>query len=734
MEGLVTQPSSARHDAVAAGDRIRTRSIVFAVALVVVVLSVTVAFLPGLPTRGIDASWMYALNQAVAQELAFGRDVLFAFGPYASLYTHRYHPGTSGLMFWGGFALALAFAHVAWRHYRDAHWCVQVPLLVCLACATVSPDALYYFYALMAGTYAFRASGAWADAVVGARGAAGGDTPAARAFFVSASLSRSAVGQRGASGDDTSAARAFRASALLLRTAVGLRGASSGDTSAQDLRERSRVQAYTLAAIFAPLGLLPLIKGAALASVVVVLAGSLALFALRRAWCACAIVALSPVVTLLLLWVVARQPLSALPDYVAGTWTLLRGYSEAMSVSGRGVETMVFGVCALALTGGLVAAVQARPLRRALLTAMWAGVLWLAFKEGFVRHDTNHVAIARLTLALSATLACTLPFAVRPTRRLGVSLLLCLLMMASFARLDVARRVVNSMVAVPVGLAIRIGDPKSFAERFEARVDAIRLAMAFPYVTGTADIYSWDQTDLIASGNRWHPRPVLQSHAAYTASLALRDRDWLAGRQGPDNVFFSVQPIDDRLPSLEDGASWPALVLGYRVARVGRDMLLLERKSQQPIDATARTRTLATSTAALGEPVHVPAAQGLVMAKVDVRLSPLGRLADALFKPGQLDIAVPLRNGDVRTYRYVARMGQAGFLISPLVASTADFGKLYGDDPAASAEGAVRSFCITPRGWAGFWQPTYAVTLVAVDPSTPPSTSTTSRRSSSDGD
>ena len=62
-----------------------------------------------MPESGLE-SWVLALNQAVAQGLRFGTDVVFTFGPYATVYTRNYHPATDGLMIFGSLYLALCFS------------------------------------------------------------------------------------------------------------------------------------------------------------------------------------------------------------------------------------------------------------------------------------------------------------------------------------------------------------------------------------------------------------------------------------------------------------------------------------------------------------------------------------------------------------------------------------------------------------------------------------------------
>jgi len=53
---------------------------------------------PSYPVASLDSSWQYALNEAVARQLVFGRDIVFTFGPLASVYTGMYLPQTDWIM------------------------------------------------------------------------------------------------------------------------------------------------------------------------------------------------------------------------------------------------------------------------------------------------------------------------------------------------------------------------------------------------------------------------------------------------------------------------------------------------------------------------------------------------------------------------------------------------------------------------------------------------------------
>jgi hypothetical protein len=45
--------------------------------------------MPFFPYAGLDSAWTYAMNEAVAHRMVFGRDIIFTFGPYASEFDRK---------------------------------------------------------------------------------------------------------------------------------------------------------------------------------------------------------------------------------------------------------------------------------------------------------------------------------------------------------------------------------------------------------------------------------------------------------------------------------------------------------------------------------------------------------------------------------------------------------------------------------------------------------------------
>jgi len=114
-------------------------SLIASLSIVLTVL-VMLPLKPLMPTPGLDTSWAYALNDAVARHLVFGRDLIFTFGPLGSAYTWLYHPATDALMMASSLVVAVGFCAGFALLMLDRHskMLVVLPLIVVIG---VSRDA-----------------------------------------------------------------------------------------------------------------------------------------------------------------------------------------------------------------------------------------------------------------------------------------------------------------------------------------------------------------------------------------------------------------------------------------------------------------------------------------------------------------------------------------------------------------------------------------------------------------
>ncbi|AGH82610.1 hypothetical protein RSP781_00650 [Ralstonia pseudosolanacearum] len=608
--------------------------------IVVTAVCAFVPWLPVMPQAGLDHSWVLGMNQAVAQGLVFGRDMIFTFGPYASIYTKSFHPATDHLMVAGALFLGLIYGAglVLLTRERGA-----LPLAgLCLALALVaglpqSQDTLLFSYPLIVSLYCF--------------------------------------------------------------------GLSDKAVSDQRARNRSTISVVVL---FLPFGLLPLIKGSlvALCLAATVFAVIRLISLGRREWAIAAPVA--QVVALIVFWLAAGQPLSGLPGYFQSMAQIVSGYTEAMAYPGAPSEIILYLIAAVVLLVSVLRDSGETTIgKRLVLLLPLVVYFFVVFKAAFVRHDGHALTAGTSILLASAILAFrlykrSLLFVLSVSLVTWISIDSRHLALSAAALLDDA---VSPYFSAWAGAQARLADSQALRRDFDAALAKIRAQHALPLREGTADIYSHEQSDLIASGNRWNPRPVLQSYSAYTPALAWANRDHLQGPAAPDTIFFRAETIDGRLPALDDGPSWFALLEHYRPENLQGGFLSLRKETSAGerirFDAAGEGRF------SFDQQVSVPEGQGPVFVEIDVEKSLAGRGMNTLYKVDPLVIVLSLENGEMMQFRLPSEMARSGFMVSPVVLSASDFGLLYAN---AYAQGSrVKSFFIHAFGGDWQWKNTYTV-------------------------
>jgi hypothetical protein len=425
-----------------------------------------------------------------------------------------------------------------------------------------------------------------------------------------------------------------------------------------------------------------------------------------------------PLLTTVLAWWAAGQPIAALPDYFRSLVPLVAGYTDAMATYPDG---RYWPLLRVALPGMLVAylVVSAWALlatwrlsrgngwRTAVLLGCLALFFFIAFKAGFVRQDQH--ALAAGSAPVLALLALRLFDLAQPGFWVSSVALATWLLTHSIY-------MPNTLEGTPIynlSQALRgerVG--KHLQAAFDQRLRDIRNQYPMAPLQGSTDIYPYDLAALIASGNRWMPRPMLQSYSAYTPSLARLNEAHLRGPAAPDNVVLRTANIDKRFPNMEDGLSWPTLMSHYAVTGLDPHYIYLKKK---PAPTAWQRELLQKGPQHTDRVVDVPRSSGLLFAEIDIRPSLLGRISNVAYKTSLLEITVDLANGQSHSYRLVPSMARAGFILSPLVLSNADWVQLAQGPWQALQASAVKSLRVTPaQGGAAFWQPEYTLRLTAM--------------------
>lgn len=595
---------------------------------------------PRQPVAGLDPSWAYAINEAVARHLVFGRDLIFTFGPLGSVYTQFYHPATDALMLAGSACLAMGL-------------CVGFALLAV-------PRRPYLLWLLP--------------------------------FAVAIIHSADAV---------------FMALPFLLFLNTFRLG---GQSQVMEIPGRQLL----LILLACSIGILPLIKGSF--SGVVVVLGALSIIILLMSGRISAAIALIVAVlgTMCATWVLTGQPLLALPQFFVAQTPIISGYAEAMSMHGPkdAIGWWALAAFACILTFYITDA-RHRGLTGLVAALGMAMYVFITFKAGFVRAD-GHAVIAVGTLLLIALAMCT-------TLRAPVAIFLMAIALVGWYGAEhssenirfrsIGRLVWNTYGRVVSGIEIR-SDRGSLEEDFRSANELIRKEYPLGKISGSVDIYPTELSPIFAHGLKWSGRPVPQSYSAYTSGLDRLDAQHLLGKAAPDNIFFTIGPIDSRLASLEDSGSWPILLTDYRI--VGREhglIHLVRTASGEP-----RISKLGEVNGALNSAIAVPDATGPVIASIEIRKTLLGKALLAAFKLPQIFIELTLDTGEVVRNRYIASMGQSGFIVSPYVGSDEEFIRLASGDLETRKVRSIR--IVVPE--SGVWEKTVHVSFSTFIPAPQP--------------
>ena len=611
--------------------------------LLITIIALFVPFSPKMPTDGIDPSWQFGLNQAVAQWLSFGNDIILTFGPYSSIYTKLYHPSTVLLMIGGSIFLALSFwaSCVLLMSGITRYWII----IFCITLAGIrySTDTLLFSLPLILGILTLK---------------------------------------------------------MVMTT--------------NNRMIHSRWAPLFISLLFFPLGLLPLIKGSLLVICIAIPLLCTTLFIVNRLKLLALTVIIAPTVSLCLFWILSGQSISDLPEYFMGLGPIISGYTESMATEGKTSEVVVYLIASALMFFVILIQTRLTAIQRVFLFCIFSVFLFLSFKAGFVRHDAH--AVTSATSVLLAALL--LPFVLKTRMIIPVivtALFTWYVIQVNYIKTspaNIGKNLVSTYSKAWGCFGKTISNKNWQRVAFDNALNIIQLRNHFPVLNGSTDIYSFNQSSLIASGNTWSPRPVFQSYAVFSPVLAEINRQHLLGIKSPENIIFSVEPIDGRVPSIEDGPSWPVLLSDYKPSRLEKNFLFLQKRrdihhSEEPIILKSGIHTF-------GERIMLPDSGQPIFVRITVDPTLAGRLVGFLFKPSQLQITCELKNGSKKQFRLIAGMAKAGFIISPLIESTNEFTMLFGQNGYLDRK-QVKSIAVEPRDGPGMlWKERFSVTFIQI--------------------
>ena len=313
--------------------------------------------------------------------------------------------------------------------------------------------------------------------------------------------------------------------------------------------------------------------------------------------------------TLVVLWLIAGQPLENVASFFSYSLELSSGYSTAMGFTepGRAWELLAApAAIAILFFLGRTATRGWDRLPRLAVLALGAGFAFLALKHGFVRHDGHSIGF--FATALAAALAFPLPRERRRELLLSLAVLLTAFLGSSrvgvdyFNPLSRAERAIDQARAVANGAAgeraARDGLQQSYALQPRTRE---LLAGETVHIAPVDAAVAWAYPEI-----DWRPMPIFQSYVAYTAELDDLNADFLASEDAPKRILRSVGAIDQRHPTFDSPAATVEMLCRYVEIDVSPPWQVLARTE----DRCGTPELVASVRARPGELVPVPQTGG----------------------------------------------------------------------------------------------------------------------------
>jgi len=189
----------------------------------------------------------------------------------------------------------------------------------------------------------------------------------------------------------------------------------------------------------------------------------------------------------------------------------------------------------------------------------------------------------------------------------------------------------------------------------------------------TVDLVSFEQGTLFLNQFNWHPRPIYQGYSAYTSRLLIANGDFYASEQAPRFVLFKLQTIDGRFPLIDDIEVIKVLMRDYVIVLQEKGYLLLQREPrgqgrvtegeivlQQPVD--------------IGQAIEISEFnQQPLLLTLDFEKTMAGELFSFLYKSSLVYMELTTDTGVVLRYRIMPKMMETGVLINPLLINQVQF-------------------------------------------------------------
>ncbi len=413
------------------------------------------------------------------------------------------------------------------------------------------------------------------------------------------------------------------------------------------------------------------------------------------------------IIWLTLLWILLGQPIENLPVFFTSSLEVMSGYNDAMITTyvPFPIQSFLIIIVLIALTIFHTIKFAFKEIngnfKKIILLLSILAPLFVAFKFGFVRHDYGHMDVCYFAIInINAFMAITIYreqlitlMGKKHIKYVGLALgIFCLLYIAVKPDSRIIKKIYAIIPAIENSILALTGN-------MNGQIYQAKQSVAFykgMFDNETIDNYPYYQGAIIASDLNYKPRPVIQSYSAYTPKLRELNSNHLLSDDAPENILFSIQEIDNRLPTTMDSPSWIHILNRYDLVnsfnKIGMLELHFKKKNKDNFD-NFTFKEISSKEYAYNEIISVPKNQPQLFVSMKLKKNLFGKLMSFLLRGQTYNINLSLANGKTVPFRVIPGMVETPVLLSPLVDSTESFLDFYNNE----YKNKVDSFSITPE-------------------------------------
>ncbi|MGH8289915.1 MAG: hypothetical protein ACREV7_12975 [Steroidobacteraceae bacterium] len=383
------------------------------------------------------------------------------------------------------------------------------------------------------------------------------------------------------------------------------------------------------------------------------------------------------------LWSLASQSFSHLPDYIRGTWEIVRGYTPAMSITGLGIQ-IISALLILALFAGALMGfhVGGRKVRVAQCLLL-GGVAFWAWKEGFTRQDWGYVLhpMTFYGIVLVIASAGTVLVSQEKSRYLTVCIygayavaLWCSIQGHPTQRLSYVsvRDNYERYLTLISSQSRRVAEQRSqglaIQRQFSLRNDVLNAV-------GHASVNVIPSSLMIVQGYDMHlvASPVIQTYSVYTPYLDQMNASQIWDGRSADKVVYNYSSAGGRYPTFDEPATFRALLTCYRTEYAGSPYAVLSHVTCGSVGMSAAEEP---QEGAFGSWIVVP--RQASYAAIGVHTTLIGHVMNVFFKADYVRILFRLADGSVKgPYRFIYPVAGDGLFVRYFIGRQSEAVRLF---------------------------------------------------------